>query len=168
MMHTVGHDFLCISRTIVILKNLTVISNKNFDNVFFCIICSAYDQLKFWQAYRGLAFGLLPFLRRTFSKAINSVADPGCLSRIRIFPSRIQGLKNSGSSSENLIIFTLKTVSRLPIKLAVLFNCSSPNRIFFHPGSATCVNGESHFLRWLPCYCFPTGTVPVVAGRWCC
>ncbi len=35
MMPTVGHDFLCISRTIVILKNLTVIRNKNFYKVFF-------------------------------------------------------------------------------------------------------------------------------------
>jgi hypothetical protein len=41
---TVGHNIQYISRTIVILKNWTVISNKIFDNVFFCIFCSAYDQ----------------------------------------------------------------------------------------------------------------------------
>ncbi len=36
-----------------------------------------------------------------------SVADPGCLSRMRIFPSRIQGQEDSGSGSalKNFIIF---------------------------------------------------------------
>ncbi len=45
-----------------------------------------------------------------------SVADPGCLSRIRIFPSRIQGPKDSGSRiriKEFKYFLTLKTVSKL-------------------------------------------------------
>jgi hypothetical protein len=40
----------------------------------------------------------------------SSVADPGCLSRIRIFPSRIQSQKDSGSASKNLSILTHKIV----------------------------------------------------------
>ncbi len=48
----------------------------------------------------------------------NSVADPGCLSRIPdpnfFYPgSRIQGKKNSGSASKNLSILTQKIVSKL-------------------------------------------------------
>jgi hypothetical protein len=38
----------------------------------------------------------------------SSVANPGCLSRIQIFPSRIQGLKYPGSASKNLCSFNPK------------------------------------------------------------
>ncbi len=46
------------------------------------------------------------------------VADPGCLSRIRIFSiqdpgSRIQGQKDSGSASKNSSILPQKIVSKL-------------------------------------------------------
>ncbi len=37
-----------------------------------------------------------------------SVSDPECLSRIRIFPSRIQGKKYSGSASKDFGIFNPK------------------------------------------------------------
>jgi hypothetical protein len=40
-----------------------------------------------------------------------SVVDPGCLSRIRIFPSRIQGQKDPGFASKNPIILTQKIIS---------------------------------------------------------
>jgi hypothetical protein len=39
---------------------------------------------------------------------VANVADPGCLSRIRIFPSRVLGKKKSGSASKNLSILTPK------------------------------------------------------------
>jgi hypothetical protein len=55
------------------------------------------------------------------------VADPGYLSRIRIFPSRIQGQKipdpGSGSASKNTSILTIKTISKLS------------NKMICHPGS---------------------------------
>ncbi len=38
----------------------------------------------------------------SFDDTTLSVADPGCLSRFRILPSRIQGPKDSGSASKNL------------------------------------------------------------------
>jgi hypothetical protein len=43
-----------------------------------------------------------------------SVADPGCLSRIRIFPSRIRVKKipDPGSASKNISILTPKNFSR--------------------------------------------------------
>jgi hypothetical protein len=64
-----------------------------------------------------------------------SVADPGCLSRIRIFPFRIpdqnfsipdpgfrvKQFRDPGSASKNLSIFNSKTVSKLSQKLARMF-----------------------------------------------
>jgi hypothetical protein len=57
-------------------------------------------------------------LKKLYSQSILlhiSVADPGCLSRIRIFPSRIQGQKDPGSASASnyLNIFNPKIVSKL-------------------------------------------------------
>ncbi len=42
-----------------------------------------------------------------------SVADPGCLSRIQIFPSRIKVQNVSGSASKNISIFNPKNVSKV-------------------------------------------------------
>jgi hypothetical protein len=53
-------------------------------------------------------------------RTVPSVADPGCLSRIRIFPSRIRiflipdpNFSHPGSASKNLSILTQKIVSKL-------------------------------------------------------
>ncbi len=65
-----------------------------------------------------------------------SVPYPGCLSRIRFFPSRIQVDKipesGSGSESKNLSIFNPKTVFKNKIRDVHL---GSWLCIFFHPGS---------------------------------
>jgi hypothetical protein len=71
----------------------------------------------------------------------SSVADPGCLSRIRIFPSRIPGQKDSGSASKNLSILAQKIVSKLSENN---LGCSSRIKIqiFNHPGSGTRIQGS--------------------------
>ncbi len=64
-----------------------------------------------------------------------SVVDRGCLSRIRIFPSRIQGRKDPGSASasKNLSIFNpKKTVSKLSEKWSGMVIPDLD--IFPHPG----------------------------------
>jgi hypothetical protein len=80
-----------------------------------------------------------------------SVADPGCLSRIRIFPSRIQGQKIpdlvSGSASKNLSIFNPKNCFQA---LGNDPGCSSWIRIP-DPGVKKAVDPGSATLICLPC-----------------
>ncbi len=72
--------------------------------------------------YFFLSFLINQFIRR-------SVADPGCLFWIRIFPSRIQGQKNSGSGSGNVSIFNPKIVSKLSEMWSGIFILDSESRI---------------------------------------
>ncbi len=83
----------------------------------------------FYLVCSGTVFVCICFVLFLFVFFMYSVADPGCLSRLRIFPSRIQGQKDSGS--------------RIHIKEFKYFNpkklfASSRNMIRdVHPGSWT-------------------------------
>ncbi len=75
-----------------------------------------FDASKILRKWSFVVYIVLQWLFWFFLKI--SVADPGCLSRIRIFPSRIQGLKKipdfeSWSASKNLLFVTRNIVSRL-------------------------------------------------------
>ncbi len=61
----------------------------------------------------------------------SSFADPGCLSRIWFFPSRIQGWQDpgSGSESKNLSMVLLSKSSKIRSKVFI------PDLVFFHSGS---------------------------------
>ncbi len=71
---------------------------------------------------------------------IRSVADPGCLSRIRIFSipvlgSGVKKIPDPGSASKNLSILTQNIVSKLSEILNRDVHPGSGSWIFTHPGS---------------------------------
>ncbi len=95
-----------------------VINSKNFESSHLCLLlaCCALvgvctgrwsglvrAGLFTWRTPDG---GTLCPRNKDFHRI--SVPEPGCLSRIRIFPSRIQGQKYSGSASKNLSILNPK------------------------------------------------------------
>jgi len=100
-----------------------------------------------------LTFILVGFCLKEETCARRSVANPGCLSRIRIFPSRIgsRAKKDSGSASKNISILTLKLcLSSRKYDLG----CSSRIRILIPIGlapgirSQPCLNQNNLNFSW--------------------
>ncbi len=103
-------------------------------------------------------FGLRKYLVGTVPYTIThcSVADPGCLSRIQIFPSRIQGQKDSGpeSASKNLSILTF-----IPKKLFLRSRIRI--LIFTYPGSR-CQKAPDPGSASLP-HCIPSSLYKIIS-----
>ncbi len=96
-----------------------------------------------------------------WSKIISSVADPGCLSRIRIFPSRIRGQKDSGSRIriKEFKYFNPKNCFKASENMIWDVHPGSGSWFFTHPGSRI-QRSKRHRICNTDLY-HNVGTVPV-------
>ncbi len=73
------------------------------------------EDLSIFKSVLAPCFSMSPIYYLSFGRWLDSkkCCGPGCLSRIRIFPSRVLGRKDSGSTSKNLnsVFLTEKNVS---------------------------------------------------------